>query len=53
MKTTTYNGYVKYRYSSGEIKFKGFYRDGKKNGKWVDGHEVHYKENPNAKVIFK
>ena len=23
------------------------------NGKWVDGHEVHYKEDPNAKVIFK
>ena len=23
------------------------------NGKWVDGHEVHYKEDPSAKVIFK
>ena len=23
------------------------------NGKWVDGHEVHYKEDPNAKVILK
>ena len=23
------------------------------NGKWVPGHEIHYKEAPDAKVIFK
>ena len=23
------------------------------NGNWVDGHKIHYKENPDAKVIFK
>lgn len=24
-----------------------------KDGKWVNGHEVNYKEAPHAKVIFK
>jgi len=24
-----------------------------KEGKWIDGHEIIYEENPNAKVIFK
>ena len=23
------------------------------NGKWVDGHEIYYKEAPDAKVLFK
>ena len=24
-----------------------------RNGKWVDGHEIHYKESPDAKVVFR
>ena len=23
------------------------------NGNWVDGHKIHYKEKPDAQVIFK
>ena len=23
------------------------------NGKWVDGHVIHYKETPDAEIIFK
>jgi len=23
------------------------------NGNWVDGHKIHYKEEPDAQVIFK
>jgi len=23
------------------------------NGNWVDGHKIHYKEEPDAQVVFK
>ena len=36
--------------SKGELHTKSDYLQ---NGKWVDGHEIYYKEAPNAKVLFK
>ena len=36
--------------TNGELHTKSEYLQ---NGKWVDGHEIYYKEAPNAKVLFK
>ena len=36
--------------SKGELHTKSDYLQ---NGKWVDGHEIYYKEAPDAKVLFK
>ena len=36
--------------SDGELHTKSEYLQ---NGKWINGHEIYYKEAPNAKVLFK
>ena len=36
--------------SEGELHTKSDYLQ---NGKWVDGHEIYYKEVPGAMVLFK
>ena len=36
--------------SNGELHTKSMYLQ---SGKWIDGHEIYYKESPEAPVIFK